>query len=52
MNRKQLLAPCKGCKNREIDCHSNCEKYACYTKELKRIKEIQRDKKIGESWSY
>ena len=28
-----LAVPCKGCENRQVDCHEKCERYAEYSKE-------------------
>ena len=32
-------APCKDCPNRQVGCHSTCEKYIEYKKESDRIRE-------------
>lgn len=31
-------APCKGCEDRKIGCHSKCEKYAAYLERRKAVK--------------
>ena len=31
-------APCKGCEDRHIGCHSKCEKYATFLERRKAIK--------------
>lgn len=35
-------APCKDCKKRELGCHSKCEKYLAFKKEMAKEKEDKR----------
>ena len=35
-----MNAPCKGCTDRYLMCHSNCEKYKQYKLENERVKDI------------
>lgn len=37
-----MLAPCKGCKDRVLGCHSDCERYLEFSRENERIKEQRR----------
>lgn len=37
--------PCSGCEDREILCHSNCEKYLEFRKQLEEKKELERQAK-------
>lgn len=30
--------PCKGCSDRAVGCHSSCDAYAQYTKELEEVR--------------
>lgn len=34
-----MKAPCKDCPNRQIGCHSTCEKYLEFRKEVDRLKQ-------------
>lgn len=40
-----ITAPCKGCKDRVLGCHSECDKYKAYQAENERIKELERKDK-------
>lgn len=40
-------APCKDCKERELGCHSKCEKYLAF--KLERDKEQEQIRKIKET---
>lgn len=33
---------CKDCKERQVGCHSTCEKYNAFLKENERLKELKR----------
>lgn len=33
-----MLAPCKDCKDREIGCHSKCERYKEFVEENEKLK--------------
>ena len=47
------IAPCKDCKDRHIGCHSKCEKYLEYKKELQKAKHREKiDKKIEDDIWY
>lgn len=30
----KIIAPCKNCEDRTIKCHSTCEKYLAYRKQM------------------
>lgn len=48
-----VSAPCKDCKDREVGCHSKCNRYLKFKEELKVIKEKEReDFMIYEYYSY
>ena len=32
--------PCYGCENRKIGCHSKCDRYICWKKSMKDLKEL------------
>ena len=36
-----MNSPCKDCPDRHIGCHSDCDKYINYRKELEQLKEQQ-----------
>jgi hypothetical protein len=36
-----MKAPCKDCPNRKVGCHSTCEKYLDYRKEVDKINKIK-----------
>ena len=41
-------APCRDCKDREIGCHSTCERYKEFTEVNERRKEeIRKDKEVN-----
>lgn len=40
-----MNAPCKGCKERAVGCHANCEKYKVYRKKKDEINEKIRSAK-------
>ena len=47
------IAPCKDCKDRHIGCHSKCEKYLEYKKEVQKAKHREKiDKKIEDDIWY
>ena len=47
MNR--YMSPCKDCENRELGCHSNCEKYLEFRKVIDhKNKEYRKNKEIYE----
>ena len=47
------IAPCKDCKDRHVGCHSKCEKYLEYKKELQKAKHREKiDKKIEDDIWY
>lgn len=37
-----MNAPCKGCQDRQVGCHSTCEKYLAYQAEREAIREKNR----------
>ena len=37
-----MVAPCKGCEERQIGCHSSCEKYLDYKAKAEEIAKRQR----------
>ena len=37
-----MKVPCKDCPNRQVGCHSTCEKYIEYKKESDRLREERR----------
>lgn len=44
------LPPCKDCPNREIGCHSKCEKYIQFKNDLKKDKAKEKAEKKMESF--
>ena len=47
------IAPCKDCKDRHVGCHSKCDKYLEYKKELQKAKHREKiDKKIEDDIWY
>lgn len=47
------LPPCKDCPNREIGCHSKCEKYIQFKNDLKKDKAKEKaEKKIEYDFWY
>lgn len=40
-----MKMPCKDCKERHLECHSNCDKYTEAKKELSKLKKIKREEK-------
>lgn len=44
-NSSPLEAPCKGCKKRELGCHSTCPEYIQFRKELDRANELKRGRR-------
>lgn len=42
------ICPCKGCQDREILCHANCEKYIAWKQENEEIKK----KRIADNTLY
>lgn len=40
------LAPCKGCNDRKVGCHSNCKKYEEFRAEVDRVHEIRNLEKM------
>lgn len=48
-------APCKDCPNRQVGCHSTCEKYLTFRKERNELNESiykQREKEYAEYQRY
>ena len=43
----QSKCPCVDCKERSVTCHSNCEKYKSWRKELDQLNATLRAKKLG-----
>lgn len=41
-------APCKGCKDRILGCHSTCKKYLSYRKELNNYNAMVKNEKLLE----
>ena len=39
---KFIDAPCRDCKDRKINCHSDCEKYQEYARKKKEFTELER----------
>ena len=33
-----VMAPCKGCQDRQLACHDRCDKYKIYKEEINRIR--------------
>ena len=44
----EIKVPCKDCKDRQIGCHSKCEKYLEFKKQNDEIKRKQRIEKQAE----
>lgn len=44
-----MVYPCKDCEDREVGCHSSCDKYKVAKKMDKRIK---RQKRIGSEYAF
>lgn len=42
--------PCKGCQNRSITCHGECDKYDKWREDLDRLNERNRPNK--DAWGY
>lgn len=40
------MVPCKGCAFREVGCHSRCDAYLLYKKELEQIHAEQESMKV------
>ena len=40
-------APCKNCGKREVGCHSTCEAYITFSKEMEELKKKRRLENIG-----
>ena len=40
------LAPCKGCKDRVLGCHSHCQRYLDFRAEIDRVHEIRNLEKL------
>lgn len=38
----RVTAPCKGCTDRSVTCHSSCERYKQYKQELENAKTEER----------
>ena len=44
-----MYAPCKGCEDREIGCHSHCDRYAEFRKVVDEKREMIKElKKVDE----
>lgn len=41
-----IKPPCKGCEERHLKCHSSCERYLAYRKELERVREAKNKERI------
>lgn len=50
MTKYGVSVPCKGCPNRAASCHSNCEKYAAYRKQIDHYNEIVHKQKGPEAY--
>ena len=46
------IGPCKGCKDREIGCHSGCEKYKKWLDEFHAEKDAAFKRKHPPYWQY
>lgn len=44
-----MVCPCKGCKDRYPACHSKCDKYKQWRKELDERREANRTYYLGKS---
>jgi hypothetical protein len=42
-NKYNTNAPCRTCNQRQVGCHGNCEKYATYKRDIKRLNEKNKD---------
>lgn len=42
MDHLDELNPCRGCLNRFVGCHAQCEKYAEWRRELERVKALKK----------
>ena len=47
-----MIAPCKDCPDRYLNCHDQCEKYKEYKEELDRVREIRNKEYEKNSCSY
>lgn len=45
-------APCKDCPNRQVGCHSTCEKYIVFRKERDELNELKNKAKNDEKSYY
>ena len=46
------IGPCKGCKDREVGCHSGCEKYKKWLDEFHAEKDAEFKRKHPPYWQY
>ena len=49
MSMRMIESPCLGCEDRELGCHSSCEKYIEYQRVREEQKKIIRDQKLSEA---
>ena len=45
-----MKAPCKGCADRKLGCHSSCEEYLEFRKAQDEINEQRKSKEAEENW--
>lgn len=49
MQVKPEYCPCKGCNNRTLGCHDNCDGYEAYKKRREEINNARRQQSYDES---
>lgn len=49
VEEKDMSAPCKGCKNRTVGCHANCEWYIRFREEHEQLQDTIRKEKARRS---
>lgn len=47
MSAHGVSAPCKGCPNHAAYCHTNCEKYAAYRKQIDHYNSLEKKQKAN-----
>lgn len=44
------VSPCMDCEDRIVGCHSTCEKYIAYRKDLSQKRNEEKKKRYGSTW--
>lgn len=45
-------APCKDCPDRQLRCHSTCEKYLAFDKERKKLNKLKHEDAVARCYDY